>query len=585
MRQIENKLIVLLVIALYLCLRAQAEPSTRPQNASISQERKSALWWLKQASQEAAAINPSDGYDGKLLRDHGITQTDLKTLGLEPWDGREKAYWLLSRAQVNVGDFDGARRSLREWSRFANYMQVYLQEATACFKLGNQRGYRASMNKAIHLAPKNLFTRDIIEVYLDCQDPNGATRYADSHTSLEGKRAYQEIACYWACLGKTDQMNTLLATRFEPSYREYVIVKIIEVSALKGRFSVAEELLGEISEEVYQQCARRALCEAYAQAGNITKAEDIAKTIVEHCNVNSSSIISDMSESYSDAENFSMSRALVAMMSEHDNRSLALTAIARAYVKANNMERAKNLLKEVPRDYQESVYEAMIAQQVAKGQIDAAQASIEALVRITQDDPWKWGSPMKHYLDLARAAAEQGDMLNYHSFINRAIAGAEKLRYREQWYYWSSIFTIQWEVGDVKGLLSIAETNEDEAVRSGALSMAVRKFSQDGDISKAKMHAKQITSDGKPIAYAAVSSALVRADRMTEAQAFLETLTDNQERAEAYRCAALRVVNMGRQDVLIDWLKPITCPVVRFNVCLGAAQAFDEDYKKLLVSH
>jgi len=421
---------------------------------------------------------------------------------------------------------------------------------------------------------------------LDCQDPNGATRYADSLTLLEGKReAYQEIACYWACLGKTDQMNTLLATRFEPSYREYVIVKIIEVSALKGRFSVAEELLREISEEVYQQCARRALCEAYAQAGNITKAEDIANTIVEYSNVNSSSIISDMSESYSDAENVATSRAVLAMMSEHDNRSLALTAIARAYVKANNMERAKNLLKEVPRDYQESVYEAMIAQQVAKGQIDAAQASIEALVRITQDDPWKWGSPMKHYLDLARAAAEQGDMLNYHSFINRAIAGAEKLRYREQWYYWSSIFTIQREVGDVKGLLSIAETNEDEAVRSGALSMAVRKFSQDGDISKAKMHAKQITSDGKPIAYAAVSSALVRADRMTEAQAFLETLTDNQERAKAYRSAALRVVNMGRQDVLIDWLKPITCPVVRFNVCLGAAQAFDEDYKKLLVSH
>jgi hypothetical protein len=126
MRQIENKLIVLLVIALYLCLRAQAEPSTRPRNASISQERKSALWWLTQASQEAAAINP--------------------------WDGRKMAYWLLSRAQVNVGDFDGARRSLREWSRSANYMQVYLQEATACFKLGDQRGYRASMNKAIHLA-------------------------------------------------------------------------------------------------------------------------------------------------------------------------------------------------------------------------------------------------------------------------------------------------------------------------------------------------------------------------------------------------------------------------------------------------
>jgi tetratricopeptide (TPR) repeat protein len=554
MRQIENKLIVLLVIALYLCLRAQAEPSTRPRNASISQERKSALWWLTQASQEAAAINP--------------------------WDGRKKAYWLLSRAQVNAGDFDGARRSLREWSRSANYMQVYLQEATACYKLGNQRGYRASMNKAIHLAPKNLFTRDIIEVYLDCQDPNGATRYADSLTLLEGKRkAYQEIACYWACLGKTDQMNTLLATRFEPSYREYVIVNIIEVSALKGRFSVAEELLREISEEVYQQCARRALCEAYAQAGNITKAEDIAKTIVEYSNVNSSSIISDMSESYSDAENVATSRILVAVMSELDNRSLALTAIARAYVKANNMERAKNLLKEVPRDYQESIYEAMIAQQVAKGQIDAAQDSIEALVRITQDDPFKWG-PTKHYLDIARAAAKQGDMLNYHSFINRAIAGAEELWDLERWYSWSRIFIIQCEVGDVKGLLYIAETNEDEAVRSGALSMAVRKFSQDGDISKAKMHAKQITSDGKPIAYAAVSSALVRADRMTEAQAFLETLTDNQERAEAYRCAALWVVNMGRQDVLIDWLKPINCPVVRFNVCLGAAQAFDEDYKK-----
>jgi hypothetical protein len=66
---------------------------------------------------------------------------------------------------------------------------------------------------------------------------------------------------------------------------------------------------------------------------------------------------------------------------------------------------------------------------------------------------------------------------------------------------------------------------------------------------------------------------------VTEAQAFLNTLTDSRDKAEAYRNTARTLVAMDRQEVLVEWPKSIDSPVVRFNVCLGAAQAFDEDYK------
>ena len=97
--------------------------------------------------------------------------------------------------------------------------------------------------------------------------------------------------------------------------------------------------------------------------------------------------------------------------------------------------------------------------------------------------------------------------------------------------------------------------------------------------SAAKALSKEITSEGKWIAYAAVARALVRADRATEAPAFLNTLTDSRDKAEAYRNTARSLVAMDRQEILIEWLKSIDSPVVRFNVCLGAAQAFDDDYR------
>ena len=75
-----------------------------------------------------------------------------------------------------------------------------------------------------------------------------------------------------------------------------------------------------------------------------------------------------------------------------------------------------------------------------------------------------------------------------------------------------------------------------------------------------------------------VREALARA---AEGQAFLNSLTNQRDKANSYRCAALRLVNMDRQDVLIDWLESIDSPIVRFKLCLGAAQAFDEAYKEV----
>ena len=94
--------------------------------------------------------------------------------------------------------------------------------------------------------------------------------------------------------------------------------------------------------------------------------------------------------------------------------------------------------------------------------------------------------------------------------------------------------------------------------------------------SAAKALSKKITSDYKRSAYAAVAHALVRADRMTEARAHLNTLTDSRDKAEAYRSMARRLVATDREELLLEWLKSIDSSVVRFNAYIGAAGAFRE---------
>ena len=94
--------------------------------------------------------------------------------------------------------------------------------------------------------------------------------------------------------------------------------------------------------------------------------------------------------------------------------------------------------------------------------------------------------------------------------------------------------------------------------------------------SAAKALSKKITSDYKGSAYAAVAHALVRADRMTEARAHLNTLTDSRDQAEAYRNTARSLVAMDREELLLEWLKSIDSSVVRFNAYIGAAGAFRE---------
>jgi thioredoxin-like negative regulator of GroEL len=449
------------------------------------------------------------------------------------------------------------------------------------------------MNKAKAWASKTDLYSKMLEVYLNCQDPNGAIIYVDSLTTLEEKRkpyspftpletpldkryAYHEIARYWACNGQMTKANAVIDKHFDTSEKRYVLAEVAETCAWKGKVSAAEQLLAkmagmkpaavesrlaEASGDRYEQGARCALGRAYAEAGNIAKAQVVAETLPE-------------SRSRSGVGDY------VTLPGSH-SRSEVLEAIARAHVRAGNVEVALAMLKDMPGEYQSSVYDAIITEQVDKGLLDAAQATIEAFVRVP-DDYWSTTRVTRHYLTLAQAAAEQGDMLAYRRFLDQAIAGAPEMWNLEQ-YTWTRIYVIQRDFGDLTGMLAIAITNDDESVRSEALSWAVRTLSRDGDISTAKALSKKITSDGKWIAYAKVARALVRADRATEAQAFLNTLTDSRDKAEAFRNTARSLVAMDHQEVLIEWLESIDSPVVRFNVCLGAAEASDEAYEDILL--
>jgi len=558
----ESQFLCRMILCLFISVIGAdfAESFTPIAESPLSPERKSALWWLTQAAQEAEAIKPSARYNEAALQKHGLTKADLQALGVEPWNDREEAFRDLYLMQVRAGDIDGALRSVGE-SKDGGRMQIYRVAATTCFKTGDKPGYRSYMDKAKALTSRIDLNRDILEVYLDCQDPNGARMYADILTTPWARQdAYRKIACYWVCNGETAKANAFLDAQFDGSGKRRVLVDVVEACALQGKFSIAEEFLERITKEklseeeqflvkinaTYQQRARGAIGEAYADTGNISEAQVIAENMVES-----------------------------------QSRSRVREAIALAYVKAGDIEAAQAMLKDMPGDHQISVYDAIVSEQVAEGQLEAAQATIEAWVRMIDEFPYATypyfylDGPnislmrryaKRRYLTLAQTAAEQGDMSAYHHFLEQAKAGAE-MEADKKSISWDEILLTQYKVGDLVGMLTIAETNEEESTRSLALSLVTRKLSRDGDITTAMARAKQIpASRVKSAAYAAVACAMVRLDRVTEGQAFLDTLTNERHRAEAYRCAAIDLVHMDRQEVLFDWLKPVDSPLVRFKV-------------------
>jgi hypothetical protein len=562
-----------LVLCLFISAFAadSAECSGNTAESPVSADMKSASWWLARAAQEAEAIEPSDerreafGLLSKTQARAGDFDGARRSAeAIEPSDERKKAFKLLSETQAEAGDFDGARRWASEWSTHSwGEVHFYLLEARACFESGDKAGYRSCIDKASALASKDYFNSEMLEVYLNCQDPNGAIVYVDSLTPPEEDYlmmawdkpyAYQEIACHWASNGQMAKANAVLDAHFDGSDKEHALDAIVRACASKGKLSVAEEFLARIKQDTYQQGARAAIGRAYADAGNITKAQAIAQTLPE-------------------------SRGPLRVLdyitpreSQSRSRVLVLEAIALAHVRAGDVEAAKAMLKDLTGRCHDSVYEAIITEQLDKGQLDAAEATMEAFAPTVYDKL----TAAECYLNLAQAAAEQADMQAHRKFLDRAMARAEEIRHQYGLFAWHKMLLVHRDVGDVAGILTIAITNDDESIRSWALYWAVPMLLRDGGISAAKALSTKITSDDKGSAYAAVAHALIRADRMTEARAHLNTLTDSRDKAEAYRSMARRLVATDREEILLEWLESIDSPVVRFNAYIGAAEAFGE---------
>jgi len=236
---------------------AEAPPQTNTAVANYD----SISWWLGYAVPQAEAI----------------TDTDCK----------DEIYGHLGRIQATTGDVDGANLSASAISQINKRIYVYTFSAKSFYKQGNMPGYKKSIEQAklaalsdMRIETRIFMNSNLIRAYLDCNDVDGATSFAES---IKDKRltlqAYKKIAAHLASNNDIENADAIVDNITNESGKESALVEITETCIREANFTVAEQMARRLTGSKYQDRVLEKLGVAFAEKGNIKKAQSISETI------------------------------------------------------------------------------------------------------------------------------------------------------------------------------------------------------------------------------------------------------------------------------------------------------------------
>lgn len=524
----------LLVIGLLLSALEASEPVSTPTPAQL----KSHDWWRQLAVHYADEI------------------ADV--------DARGQADYELAYVRAGAGDLDGARVSAARINNPQLRVHAHCFVAKQYKQKGDDDACRAELRQARQVA---LGTKTgqahshVIRAYLKMGYAAEARSFAaEFPEDRQRKYGFQQIAAALAGRGDLDQAYDVLKSKIPPNWREGTLSMMANACARERRVKEVEQLAGQLTNTKYRDNAYVNLVEALVRADRHVEAAEFTDRI-------------------SDPVRRAAARATITRRSVKDESAKALRS---------------RIAKAETREEKLALYNVLFTRLVETGDVAAAEAAIESMVKTIEASPRKAqaskfgqfddavaiAGARSKYMTIAELLANRGDREGSLRRIARATKAVTELPEQAglaKMMLVSRLVKSQIAAGDLDGARGTLDKIGMNFSRSSAAADLAVALIKSGDVKSALEVAELITApNGKGLAVGSVVSELLRAGEPAAAKAVLRRLGDSKEEVRAFRAAGSTMVELGHERQLHQWLAEMTSNVARAHACMGAAQTLQK---------
>jgi len=519
-----------------LFLLISAVQASEPVPTAGPEQLASAAWWRERAVHYADAITDADA--------------------------RSQAHYELVYVRARAGDLGGAAKSATQVKKPNLQIYAYCFVAKQYKQKGDDGACRSELQRAraVALAPENIlrFCSGVIEAYMELGYPADAVSLAaEIPADFQRNGAFEQVAGLLAKQGNMAMAYDVVKQHIPPSWEEAALSTMANACAQELRVGEAQKLAARLTDTKYRDDAYVVLVDALVMAGRREEAGKIADRI-----------------------------------SDSARKADAKATITAASAKNQGIESLQaRIEKATTREEKLALYKVLVDEHVDAGNVAAAEAAIESMVKTikafprkaevskfgTADDAGYIAMTQSRYLlEVARLLAQKGDREG--SLLRIALARKAITELSEQAGLGKVMLVdmlvgAEIEVGDFPGARRTLGQLRAGYPRSSAAAAVAAGLIKSGD-AKAGMEVAELITDplGRGRAIGRVASALLRAGEPGAARAVLRKVGATPAEGEAFRAAGTTMVELGRGSELHQWVGEMDSQVARANACMGAGE-------------
>jgi tetratricopeptide (TPR) repeat protein len=391
-----------------------------------------------------------------------------------------------------------------------------------------------------------------------------AVHLAYAHRDLISRNANipAQLPAVWAVLGNLNRAEALTQSIEDPFGRAEALGHLAMAAKDAGHTVYAAKLVDDaedaarsIVSSLAQARARAWLSRVIAQAGNLQRAEDMARSVPPESSWDRYALVY-LAEDYAKSGDIARARSVAVSCSHWSSRAEALTGVARIFAKAGDFSKARLAVD----DAETAARSAAGAQQQAPAMAAAAEAAAAAgdldRARLLIDDAETLARSVTDSSQrasaltaAAEAAATAGDPDRARLLIDDAEAPARSVTDEQ---------TRNWRLAELAtAVANTGDLNRAEAflhsVTGWELASTLRSWSEAaaeaGDLERAEIVARSIAdlSQQAP-ALEELSEAVARSGDLDRAEIIADSIVQSPARASALASAARAAAEAGNFD-------------------------------------